>query len=146
MDAVKRKRRSTSPVDRALAKLRINRDGCWEALPKHRQSNGYMKIGLGSREAGKQWAHIVLYEYFVGPVPEGLELDHLCQNPPCCNPWHLEPVTHQVNVSRGNSPGAEAGRTGKCRRGHSNWYQKKNGARQCRDCKNLTQRLQRAGV
>jgi hypothetical protein len=36
----------------------------------------------------------------VGPVPEGLELDHLCENPPCCNPAHLEPVTHAENNRR----------------------------------------------
>jgi hypothetical protein len=45
-------------------------------------------------------AHIVYWEGEHGPVPEGLELDHLCRNPPCVNPAHLEPVTHQQNMQR----------------------------------------------
>jgi hypothetical protein len=46
-------------------------------------------------------AHRYAYELVVGPVPEGLELDHLCRNHSCVNPAHLEPVTHQENVRRG---------------------------------------------
>ena len=46
-------------------------------------------------------AHRVYYERHVGPVPEGLELDHLCRNPGCVNPEHLEPVTHAENIRRG---------------------------------------------
>jgi hypothetical protein len=45
-------------------------------------------------------AHRAYYEYFVGPVPEGLELDHLCENRWCVNPGHLEPVTHTENIRR----------------------------------------------
>jgi len=42
-----------------------------------------------------------MYEYFKGPVPDGLELDHLCRVRSCCNPDHLEPVTHKENIRRG---------------------------------------------
>jgi hypothetical protein len=45
-------------------------------------------------------AHRVVYEALVGPIPEGLELDHLCKIKNCVNPDHLEPVTGQVNVAR----------------------------------------------
>jgi hypothetical protein len=46
-------------------------------------------------------AHRVAYEQFVGTVPDGLELDHLCENKACVNPGHLEPVTRSENVRRG---------------------------------------------
>jgi len=47
--------------------------------------------------------HIYYYEKKYGPVPKGLELDHTCRNPTCCNPDHLEPVTNIENVRRGKS-------------------------------------------
>lgn len=60
--------------------------------------------GYGNLKADGRWwcAHHISYILSVGPVPEGLELDHLCFNPPCVNPDHLEPVTHLVNVQRYN--------------------------------------------
>lgn len=44
-----------------------------------------------------------LYNRLFGSIPDGLELDHLCFDPSCCNPWHLEPVTHTANMRRSNS-------------------------------------------
>lgn len=64
-------------------------------------------------------AHVFAYEQTIGPVPEGLHLDHLCRVRRCVNPQHLEPVTPGENVRRGNSPAAVAARTGLCRRGHA---------------------------
>ncbi|WP_369010576.1 HNH endonuclease signature motif containing protein, partial [Bacillus cereus] len=45
-------------------------------------------------------AHRYVYENLSGPIPEGMELDHLCRNPPCVNPDHLDPVTHEENMRR----------------------------------------------
>jgi hypothetical protein len=67
----------------------------------------------GSRDG--RGAHRVLWEHLVGPIPSGLELDHLCRNPPCVNPDHLEPVTHKENLRRG---APRHRRRYSCKRGH----------------------------
>lgn len=64
----------------------------------HRNAFGYGRVSFNRKSVV---AHRVTYEHFVGVVPYGLELDHLCDNPPCCNPDHLEEVTHQENIQRG---------------------------------------------
>lgn len=78
-------------------------DGCWEWLAT-RTSNGYGQFWAGRYSATGQplldSAHRVVYEALVGPIPAGLELDHLCRNAGCVNPAHLEPVTHAENVRR----------------------------------------------
>jgi hypothetical protein len=44
--------------------------------------------------------HRFAWELLRGPIPEGLQIDHLCRNPPCCNPAHMEVVTGRVNLLR----------------------------------------------
>lgn len=64
-------------------------------------------------------AHRWAYEYFVGPIPNGLELDHLCRNKLCVNPDHLEAVTHKVNMERSVHPmGPRPKPVSSCKRGH----------------------------
>lgn len=73
--------------------------GCW--VWQRSTSRGYGYVTRGGRCVP---AHRWYYEHLVGPIPEGLELDHLCRNPPCVNPDHLEPVTHAENMRRGIVP------------------------------------------
>ena len=65
------------------------------------------------------YAHRWAWELVNGPVPEGMELDHLCRTRLCFNPRHLEPVTRQVNALRGETTPAANARKKVCVRGHS---------------------------
>jgi hypothetical protein len=79
--------------------------------------------------------HRVVYELLVGPIPEGLTLDHLCRNPPCVNPAHLEPVTRWENVRRSpTNPAAENTRKEMCPKGHPYTHADRRGWRKCRAC------------
>lgn len=82
-------------------------------------------------------AHRFSYEYHIGPIPDGLVIDHLCRVPECVNPNHLEAVTQQENVQRGiGNPNKNKTH---CKNGHEftdeNTYVDKNGSRYCRECK-----------
>lgn len=78
-------------------------------------SHGYGVIGApGGRGAGTIPVHRLVYELLVGPIPANHELDHLCELPACCNPAHLEAVTHKVNLERGR-----VARKATCPHGHT---------------------------
>jgi HNH endonuclease len=72
---------------------------CWFWLGV-KDRNGYGRFGSQSTQ-GSALAHRISYERAHGPIAEGLDLDHLCRNPSCVNPGHLEPVTHRENLRRG---------------------------------------------
>lgn len=72
-------------------------DGCWNWKGTLFR-NGYGAFGVSGKTCG---AHRVAYELAIGPIPAGLQLDHLCRNRGCVNPGHLEPVTGTVNTGRG---------------------------------------------
>jgi integrase len=89
--------------------------GCWMWFGA-REHDGYGVLGRGRRGEGNIKAHRLAYETLVGDVPDDLELDHLCRTPECCNPAHLEAVTHAENLRRG-SPGRKP--LMQCKRGHA---------------------------
>jgi hypothetical protein len=62
-----------------------------------RNEDGYGKVWYDGRT---QLIHRVVYRLLIGPIPDGLTLDHTCSNRPCCRPEHLDPVTQAVNVAR----------------------------------------------
>ena len=88
-------------------------------------------------------AHVYAYELVNGPVPAGLELDHLCRNPPCVRPSHLEAVTGRINTLRGNTITALNAAKTACPRGHAYSGTDYSGRRICHPCQAENQRRYR---
>jgi len=120
--------------------------GCW--LWPGSGVTGYGRINW---KVDGQWrmqmARRVSYEMLVGPIPHGLQIDHLCRTPCCVNPLHLEPVTPAENARRGDVGWASQMKSllqSHCLRGHqytpSNTIIKSRGWRNCRECTNAYQR------
>lgn len=124
------------------------------AIPEHRpdlgpcwlwtaslNNHGYGRFKFGSRRDGSSRevsAHVWAYLDAVGPVPPGLELDHLCRVTRCVRPSHLEPVTHRENTLRSEAPSALSARKTHCPQGHpysgDNLHLRPDGSRRCRIC------------
>lgn len=109
--------------------------GCWIWIGAASE-NGYgnAKIAKTRKRAS---THRMVYELLIGPIPEGLHIDHLCRLRSCCNPLHMEPVTPAENILRGFSVAAIAKRRSCCLNGHE--YTEENtrirhGKRHCREC------------
>ena len=97
-------------------------------------ADGYGHIKVEGRTIK---AHRISYEWAVGPIPDGLDIDHLCRVRNCVNPEHLEPVTRKVNTRRGEGWAGQHARKTHCINGHefneANTYTYKGG-RFCRRC------------
>lgn len=109
---------------------------CWMWTGPHNDRYGYISVSENGHRR-QRMAHLFVYEQLVGPVPAGLELDHLCRVKLCVNPAHLEPVTHMENVRRGLMFALKT----QCLQGHdyspeNTRWGKKNGklTRICRTC------------
>lgn len=129
---------------------KVNQDG---AVPAHRPDLGCCWLWTAGTDGygygAFNWrpdngatfrieAHRWSYQDACGPIPDGLELDHLCRVPQCVNPAHLEPVTHRENILRGEAPSAKWARRTHCSSGHElaggNIRTEQNRGRRCRTC------------
>lgn len=127
-----------SDRDRILRNVVVDDNGCW-LWQGAVTSNGYGKLG----RLGRTWsAHRLSYEAFIGAIPDGLTIDHLCRVRHCANPEHLEPVTQRENTFRGTAPPAQNAAKTHCVNGHEftpeNTYRNR-GMRTCRACMRLYQ-------
>lgn len=125
--------------------------GCWLWIGSDDGQCGYGRFTLRGQNAS---AHRAAYEIFVGPIPDGLTIDHLCRTRACVNPAHLEPVPHIENLRRGDyrkglalggqASGARQQARTHCANGHeftaANTYTTKEGWRNCRACHAARQR------
>ena len=129
-----------------VSKHRRDLGRCWlwtGLLDKDGYGRHY--VGVSRATAGEKTAHRFAYELLVGPVPDGLELDHLCRIRNCVNPRHLEPVTTRVNQLRGFGLSGHNARKTHCPNGHpydeANTIWSENGThRTCRICRRETWR------
>lgn len=83
--------------------------GCWQWL-KAVKDAGYAVAEINGR---MHRMHRTAFVSFRGEIPTGLDLDHLCRNRSCVNPWHLEPVTRSENLNRSNLVGKKKKKGGK---------------------------------
>jgi hypothetical protein len=119
-------------------------NGCWIWTGKSMGGSKCFGYYGGFTVKGRmRYAHRLSYELHNGPVPDGHELDHLCQQHYCVNPDHLEPVTHQENIRR-----SERCQVTACPAGHPydeiNTHINKKGHRICRPCAKLRERAKLA--
>jgi hypothetical protein len=136
-------------AERILARTTVSAEGCWD-YNGSLTSRGYGRISCLIDGTSKKYrTHRVVYEAYVGAIPEGLTIDHICFNPRCVNPAHLEVVTRSENTRRqiaaGRSALIPADQPTHCVNGHpyneENTAVKKNGHRRCRVCRRANARL-----
>jgi len=118
---------------------------CWE-YQGYRNEKGYGRISTGTPDTGSETlVHRITWTLVNGPVPDGLTLDHLCDNTCCGNPLHTVPATNRNNGLRGQSKAAVNARKTHCNNGHpldgDNLKLERDGtARRCRTCANEANR------
>lgn len=123
---------------RILPLVRIVSSGCWE-MTSNQKTKGYKEICVNRK---KHRAHRFFYEKLIGPIRDGLMLDHLCRNRGCVNPLHLEQVTNKENAIRGVGWAGQNYRKTHCNNGHEfnkentgTKIQKGRESRMCLKCK-----------
>lgn len=129
-----------SELERISGRIARADSGCWTWLG-YKDPHGYGSAAIG----GKMYrAHRILYTLVKGKIPDGLHLDHLCRNPSCVNPDHLEPVTAKENTARGTwHDGVMAMHQARthCKNGHeftpenTIWRYKPSSGNQTRHCR-----------
>jgi len=126
-------------IRRFLARI-DKTDSCWNWTGAHSGKNEYGQMQIDGKQV---LVHRVAYSMWVGRIPDGLVLDHLCRNRKCVRPEHLEAVTLKENIARGVGITAQNGRKTHCKRGHE--FDKENTkvtneGRYCITCKRLASR------
>jgi hypothetical protein len=135
--------------ERFLARVALSDTGCWlwtGAIASSRLPYGRMPMG---RRGEWVLAHRYSHEIFNGPIPEGYDVDHLCRNPSCVNPNHLEAVTHRENLLRGVGWAGLNARKQKCANGHEFTAENtifRGAFRRCRICVAAEKRRWRDGL
>lgn len=132
-------------ADRFWSKVDTSGD-CW--VWNGAKDRGYGKFRLAGPVRRTVNAYRWAWEAVNGPVPEGLELDHLCRNPSCVRPSHMEAVTHAVNMLRSDAPPAVRARQTECIHGHpftpeNTYVRQGTGFRSCRACSRDRDRARR---
>lgn len=127
-----------TPLERFTEKYIVVESGCWEWVASiHSEGYGQMSY-LGKPTV----AHRIGYMLLIGPIPDGMDIDHLCRNRKCVNPSHLEVVSRAVNLRRG-IPNKFKNAT-HCIHGHAfdaeNTHITKTGQRVCRACLRIRSR------
>ena len=137
---------SRAPEDRFNEKIDRVESGCWLWMAtKDRHGYGWFYFDKKMIRAYR-----AAWMMFRGPIPDGLEIDHLCRVPSCVNPDHLEPVTHRENMLRGDTFGARHLTKTHCPHGHpydeQNTFRRKDQPwrRICRICMRDSQNRNRA--
>jgi len=123
--------------ERFLNAVCIVASGCWEWQKGIFGKNGYGALDVDGRTIG---AHRFSYERYVGPIPKGKHIDHLCRNRKCVKPSHLELVEPGENVLRGIGISARNAKKTHCKRGHeftveNTYVRPHKGGRACKICK-----------
>lgn len=103
-----------SPFDKVMRRVDKQVEGCW-LYTGALMVDGYARVKDASSDLALL-VHRVVYTELVGPIPDGLVLDHLCRVRNCVNPKHLEPVTGAENLRRGVR--ARLGERTHCSEGH----------------------------
>ena len=151
---------TTDPAIRFWTKVQFPEpnDGCW-LWTGHCMANGYATFRTGGVHMPLVLVHRWAYEFCVGPIPDGLQIDHLCCARSCVRPDHLEPVTAMENVRRSarfiqrelpteHSKYSWQHKITRCPQGHTydraNTYVHQNGYRKCRQCRREKEAVRKA--
>lgn len=132
-----------APDDYFASRVQVTEQGCWE-WSLWRTPAGYGRAKFSGRTSAVG-AHRISYETHVGPIPDGMTVDHLCFNPPCVNPEHLRLLTRSENAKNQR----DAHKT-HCKWGHElspeNVRRRRNGRRDCKTCNRDRERLRAARI
>jgi hypothetical protein len=124
-------------LQRRCDRIRISPTSCW-SWRGGKTTGGYAIVRCPDR--GVAYVHRQMYEALVGPIPKGLQIDHLCRVRHCVNPAHLEPVTNRENTRRGKRGVLKT----HCNQGHpwipANIMVRSNGKRECAECNRIRAR------